>query len=339
MNATHFEPYNELLHPQQFEQAIEPYRGELRAHCYRMLGSIHEAEETVQEVFLRAWSERQNYTARGALRAWLYKIATNLCIDSLRRKPRRLLPITRQAASTLAEPIPPSVLEPVWLEPYPAEIAAPNESSPEAHYARSENIRLAFIALLHLLPPFQRAVLILRDVLGWSAMEAAQALGQSIPAVKSALYRARLTLAKSRPALQLETMPEQLAEQGLNGLLERYVQAWENADVQGLVDLLSDRATFSMPPIPSWYRGQAEIGGLVGRTVFAGQGRGRWRLLPTEANAQPGFGLYRLNEAGSAYEPYGIQVITFAGGQIADITTFRDPSLLEIFGLPGCLEM
>jgi RNA polymerase sigma-70 factor (ECF subfamily) len=323
------------LDPQQFGSLVEPYRRELRAHCYRMLGSVIEAEEIVQETFLRAWSRRETYAGRATVRAWLYKISTNLCIDTQRRKPRRGLPITREPASSLEQPIPDSIYEPIWLEPYPADIPAPEETNPEARYSRVESIKLAFLASLHLLPPFQRAVLILRDVLDWPAGEVADVLGQTIPSVKSALYRARITMARHQQTLQPETVITQIADETMSKLLESYMHAWEAADVEGLVAILCADCTFSMPPIPSWYRGRMEIGLLVSKTVFSGQARGRWRLLPTVANAQPGFGLYKLNESSGNYDGYGIQVITFAGNEISDITTFRNPALLEIFGLPS----
>ena len=322
------------LDPQQFGSLIEPYGRELRAHCYRMLGSVIEAEEIVQETFLRAWSRRETYAGRATLRAWLYKIATNLCIDTQRRKPRRGLPITREPASTLEQPIPDSIYEPIWLEPYPADIPAPEENNPEARYSRLESIKLAFLASLHLLPPFQRAVLILRDVMDWPASDVAEVLGQTIPSVKSALYRARITMAQYQQTHQAETVIMTIPDETMSKLLESYVQAWEAADVDGLVAILRDDCTFSMPPSPSWYQGRVEIGLLVSKTVFSGQARGRWRLLPTVANAQPGFGLYKLNESSGNFDRYGIQVITFAGSEISDITTFRNPALIEVFGLP-----
>jgi RNA polymerase sigma-70 factor (ECF subfamily) len=322
----------------RFSNLTEPYRRELRAHCYRMLGSVQEAEETVQETFWRAWSRRDTYEGRSSLRAWLYKISTNLCIDLLRRRPRRALPVSRGEAATLEQPIPASVNEPVWLEPYPTEHPAPLETQPEARYSASESIRLAFLTLLHLLPPRQRAVLVLRDVLGWQANEAAEALELTVPAVKSALHRARSTLAAHRPRLQRDQITAQVGDQEIQRLLERYMRAWETADVDGLVALLRDDGTFSMPPIPSWYQGRGDIGRLVSRTIFSGQAAGRWRLLPTRANDQYAFGLYKLNEGGGTFAGYGIQALALAGDQILDITTFRDPALLSFFGLPPVLS-
>lgn len=323
------------LDQHRFAGVVEPYRRELRAHCYRMLGSLHEAEEMVQETFLRAWSRRETYAGHAAPRAWLYRIATNLCIDSLRRRPRRTLPVTRQAASSPEEPIPAAINEPVWLEPYPTiDLAASEETSPEAKYSRKESIRLAFIAALQLLPPFQRAVLILRDVLDWTAEEAAGALDQTVPAVKSALYRARITLAKHRRANHFLYLGAQDTSEIDSNLLERYLHAWETADVEALVALLFNDCTFSMPPTPGWYCGKASVGALVRKTIFSGEARRRWHLLPTGANGQVGFGLYKLNESTGMYEGYGIQVISVIEGQVGDIITFRTPELIESFGLP-----
>jgi RNA polymerase sigma-70 factor (ECF subfamily) len=247
------------------------------------------------------------------------------------------LPVTREDASTLGRPIPASINEPIWLEPYPFNIPAPEDANPEARYSMSESIRLAFLTCLHLLPPRQRAVLILRDVLDWQADEVADALGQTIPSIKSALHRARVTLAKYHQTLRRENISARIKDEELHRQLDRYVKAWETADVDGLVALLKDDSTFSMPPIPSWYRGREIIGGLVGKTIFSGQVSGRWRLLSTRANGQPGFGLYKLNEETKGYDGYGVQVLTFDGNQIADITTFRNPALLAHFQLPSTL--
>ena len=323
------------MNQQEFGALAEAYSRELRLHCYRMLGSVQEAEETLQEAYLRAWDRRATYKGSSTVRAWLYKIATNLCIDLLRQRPRRGLPVSNEDASTPDQPIPPSINEPIWLEPYPFNIPGPEDDNPEARYSMSESIRLAFLTSLHLLPPRQRAVLLLCDVLDWQADEVAAAMGLTIPSVKSALHRARTTLAKNHQALRRESIITQV-DDDLQEQLDRYVHAWENADVDSLLALLKADGTFSMPPIPSWYRGREDIGKLVSKTVFGGQASGRWRLLPTRANGQPGFGLYRLNERGG-YDAYGIQVVTFDGAQIADITTFRNPALIPFFGLSPVL--
>jgi RNA polymerase sigma-70 factor (ECF subfamily) len=315
-----------------FGSATEPYRRELRVHCYRMLGSVQEAEDAAQETLWRAWRRRETFEGRGTLRAWLYRIATNYCLDVLKQRPRRSLPVAREAASTTEQPIPASINEPIWLEPFPDDQLAPEADSPEARYSLRESVTLAFITALHVLPPRQRAVLILRDVLDWPASEVAEALGQTVGSVKSALHRARTTLAQYPGGLSAPPADEQLREQ-----LERYVAAWQAADVDGLVGLLTEDATFSMPPIPSWYRGRGEIARLAGMTIFSGPARGRWRLLPTRANGGPAFGLYKLNEGNGGYDAYGIQVVTFSGAAIADILTCRNPVLVTFFNLPVLL--
>ena len=287
----------------------------------------------VQETFLRAWRRRDTYEGRASLRAWLYKIATNVCLDALRKRPRRAVPITRQPVSTLAEPIPASIMEPIWLEPYPDDLLTPGDDNPEGRFSAQENIRLAFIAALHLLPPRQRAVLILRDVLDWQANEVAEGLDMTVAAVKSALHRARATLSDQDLAGEGEAV--RTLDEGSQSRLQAYVRAWETADIPALLLLLKEDATFSMPPIPSWYRGHAEIAGLTGKTIFSGEAQGRWHLLPTRANRQIAFGLYRQTEVKNVYDGYGIQVLTFGGDQIADITTFRNPALLPFFNLPA----
>jgi RNA polymerase sigma-70 factor, ECF subfamily len=317
-----------------FGALTEPHRRELQAHCYRMMGSVHDAEDMVQETFLRAWKRRETYQGRASLRAWFYKIATNVCLDALRKRPRRAVPVTFQSVSTLAETIPASIMEPIWLEPYPDDLLIPSDDDPEGSFSTQENIRMAFIAALHLLPPRQRAVLILRDVLDWQASEVADTLDMTVAAVKSALHRARATLADQDLPPETVSVLDEMAQSRLHD----YVNAWETADIPALLCLLKQDATFSMPPIPSWYRGHAEIAGLTGKTIFAGNAHGRWHLLPTRANGQIAFGLYRQSNVKNVYDAYGIQVLTFDGDQIADITTFINPALFRLFNLPGKTE-
>lgn len=323
------------LNSQAFSAVVEAHRRELRVHCYRLLGSVAEAEEAVQEVLLRAWRRRETFAGRGSLRAWLYKIATNFCLDMLRQRPRRTLPVAREAASSVENPIPASVNEPIWLEPFPDEVLAPEAENPEARYSQRESIALAFITTLHLLPPRQRAVLILRDVLDWPASEVAEALEQTVASVKSALHRARRTLAQHQPT---PSRAPSLTAEAHRTQLEQYVQAWEAGDVDGLIALLTDETVFSMPPIPAWYIGRSEIGRLVSKTIFAGSARGRWRLVPTRANGQPAFGLYKLNESQRVHEAYGIQVLTYRGPHLVEILTCRNPALAPFFQLPQTLQ-
>lgn len=319
---------------EMFGRLVEPHRRELQSHCYRMMGTLQDAEDMVQETFLKAWRGRETYAERASLRAWLYKIATHACLDALRKRPGRYVPLTWDEARTLDQPIPASVMEPVWLEPYPDGWLIEDEADPETRLTRREHIALAFIAALHLLPPRQRAVLLCRDVLEWPANEVAALLGVSVGAVKSMLHRARATLA-SRGGVGFGEMGDRLDE-ARRSLLDRYVQAWEAADVEGLTRLLHEDASFSMPPIPAWYQGRETIRGLTAKTVFSGEARGRWRLLPTRANGQVAFGLYRVEEPGR-YSAYGIQVLTMGDGLLADIITFRVPGLVERFGLPESL--
>ncbi len=324
---------------QAFGTLAEPYRRELQVHCYRMMGSVQDAEDMVQETFLRAWRRRDSYEGRASYRAWLYKIATNACLDALDKRARRVVPFTRQGVSTLDEPIPADVKEPIWLEPLPDEWLAWDDVGPDGHYVERENITLAFIIVLHLLPPRQRAVLILRDVLEWEASEVADLLGTTVASVKSALHRARETMTTHKRA-NLEGVAAQQLDDTRQSLLEHYVRAWQTADINGLLALLREDATFSMPPIPSWYQGRATIGDLLGITIFAGEANGRWRLVPTRANGQIAFGLYRRNDAQGVYTGYGIQVLTFDDdGKIADIITFRSPSLITAFKLPVSLPI
>ena len=332
MNTTSTATNLSAIDEQAFGTLTEPYRRELYVHCYRMMGSVQDAEDMVQESYLRAWRRRDSYEGRASLRAWLYKIATNACLDWLEKRTRRVVPFTRGGASTLDQPIQADVNEPIWLEPFPDEMLVWDDVGPDGYYTTRENITLAFIAVLHLLPPRQRAVLILRDVLEWEASEVADLLGVTVASVKSALHRARQTMAAHEQA-NLEGVAPQTLDADRQSQLAAYVRAWQTADINGLMTLLREDATFSMPPIPSWYQGRTTIGGLVGITIFAGEANGRWRLIPTRANGQIAFGLYRGNPAQGIYTFYAIQVLTFTEGQIADIITFRNQALAKAFGL------
>lgn len=321
-----------------FDHVTGPHRKELLTHCYRMLGSLQDAEDQVQETFLRAWRRLETYEGRAPFRAWLYKIATNACLDALERRPRRVLPQSLRPASDPREPILPPVLDPIWLEPFPDELLAPQESTPEARYDAHESITLAFLTALQALPPRQRAVLILCDVLGWSAGEAAKLAEATIPAVNSLLHRARLKLenhlATPRPERKQIAQPDE----GTRRLLERYVYAWETADVEAIVALLREDAVFPMPPLPLWYQGRQAIGAFIAATSLAGEAGGRWRLHPTLANGCPACGVYLFDPASSAFTPFAIQVLTIRDGLLADVTTFGYPALFPYFELPTELK-
>lgn len=322
---------------QAFERLAEPYRRELLAHCYRMLGSAQEAEDLVQETMLRAWRRLETYAGRATFRAWLYRIATNACLDALDQRARRFLPTAAYAASEVGAPIQPPVLEPVWLEPFPDDWLGDAESSaranPEARYTARESVRLAFVAALQTLPPRQRAVLILRDVLDWPAAEAAACLEMTVGAANSALHRARTALAR-QPQLERDRQRPDLPDAEAQRLLERYVSAWETADVAGLVALLREEAVVTMPPSPTWCLGAANIGQFAARNLFAGEARGRWHLRPVGANGQPAFALYRRETAGGPAVGWGIMVLTLEGPKVARIDTFLTPGLLRPFGVP-----
>ena len=320
-----------------FEALCEPHRKELMAHCYRMLGSLQDAEDMVQETWLRAWRRLDTYAGRAPFRAWLYKIATNACLDALERRPRRALPQALRAASDPGEPILPPVLDPIWIEPYPDELLPDRMASPEARYHASESISLAFLAALQELPARQRSALILCDVLDWSATEAAELFETTIPAVNSLLHRARARLGKKYSSKTYEELRLAQADAETRTLLDRYVQAWEAGDIDGFVALLRDDATFPMPPLPLWYRGREEIRAFVAGTSLAGEAGGRWRFLPTRANGLPAFGLYQRDEPSGLYQPFAIQLLTIRECSLADITTFGFPGLFRFFGLPEIL--
>lgn len=319
-----------------FASLIEPYRNELLTHCYRMLGSLEEAEDQVQETLLRAWRRLETYEGRASLRAWLYKIATNACLDALRRRPKRSLPAELCAPSDPSAPPDPPVMEPVWIEPYPDELLAPPEASPEARYEARESISLAFMVALQELPARQRCALILGDVLDWQAAEIAEALDTSTSSVNSLLQRARTTLKQryQRPTAQLH----QPTDKKLDQLLDRYLLAWETADIETIVAMLTEDATFPMPPLSSWYQGRNTIRDFIAATSLAGQAAGRWKLVPIRANNVPGFAFYVLDEGAGKYIPFALQLLQFEGELLSDVTTFGAPQLFPAFKLPAVLE-
>lgn len=327
-----------------FNDLTEPSRRELQVHCYRVLGSLTEAEDMVQETFLHAWKRLATFQGRSSFRAWLHKIATNACLDVLdKRRSRRLLPTDLYPAADPRRALVPPAAEVNWLEPFPDEwMIDQAAANPEAHYSAYESISLAFLAALQTLPPRQRAALILSDVLDWSGHEIAELLGVSIPAVASALHRARVTMAATYHGRAPEDRGQLHTDQRTQELLNRYVQAWQTADVAGLVDLLKQDAILSMPPSPSWYRGRAAIREFAAATVFGDEGMfsgkagGRWRLLSTRANGGPAFAVYERTDT-NEYRASGLQVLISEAGRLTQITCFVDPSLPIHFGLPSLL--
>jgi RNA polymerase sigma-70 factor, ECF subfamily len=317
-----------------FQALTAPFQHELLVHCYRMVGTLEDAEDALQETLLRAWRKLDTLQAPGALRAWLYKIATHVTLDGIAyRKARGLIaPATPPADPHALLPAP--LLEPVWLQPLPEELQD-FSPTPEAQYDAHESISLAFLTLLQNLPGRQRAVLILCDALGWSAQEVAGLLDLSPAAVNSALQRARATLKRVRPQLGLDQNRLRSDEPG-SDLLERYARAWETADTAGLAALLREDVILSMPPLPAWFQGRESVLAFLASHLFAGGGR--FRLLPTRANGAPAFAVYQRDEQG-IYRPAVLQVLDIAGGQIARMDDFIvfDERLFSRFGLSSTL--
>src|SRR5258708_18511975 len=269
-----------------FETLVGAYRRELLVHCYRMLGSLHDAEDLVQETLLRAWENRATLTSPGSYRAWLYRITTNLCLNALTRVPRRSLPPGTHPPSDPTRPAPPRLREPIWLEPFPDDLLADPQSDPQERALQRERITLAFLVALQRLTPAQRAILLLREVLEWPAAEVAEWLHLSVPAVNSALQRARRALQERNV---IPETPAALPTLQLQSLLNRYVTFWEQANIPGFVALLREDASFTMPPTPAWFQGRAAIATLLSKRIFT-PGR-HWHLLPTRATGSPPFWL------------------------------------------------
>jgi RNA polymerase sigma-70 factor, ECF subfamily len=337
-----------------FGQLTEPFRRELHVHCYRMLGSAHDAEDMLQETLVAAWRAMAQFEGRSSLRAWLYRIATNQCLNALRGAKGRALGARRVAAAAqgggmpgggmpgqaMALPEPAASDEPVWLEPYPdamlAELpdAAPG---PEARYEARESISLAFIVALQRLPPRQRAALVLRDALGYRAAEAAQILECSLDTVNGSLKRARAALSGLRrpDAIAQAPLPGSAAERDAVG---RFTDAFERGDVAGLVAMLTDDAWLSMPPWPVAFRGPAAAERLLSVLVFRG-GTRRFLLVPTRANGQPAFACYFTDGDAPAASGDGMFVLGLAGSRISGVTRFLDNGLLPRFGVPADLPV
>lgn len=322
---------------EDFPRATDPYRRELLAHCYRMLGSMHDAEDLVQETYLRAWRAYDRFEGRSSLRTWLHKIATTACLTALEGRGRRPLPTGLGAPSSTPEETVVERTEIPWLEPAPDVAIGVDGDDPAAVVTSRESVRLALIAALQHLPPRQRAVLILRDVLKWRAAEVAEAVGVSTAAVNSILQRAHAQLDKVAPAADDITEPTSPQQREL---LDRYVAAFENYDVSALVKLFTDDVVWEMPPFPTWYQGPDAVGRLIGAQCPA-ERAGDLKLLPTGANGQPAFGMY-LREADPttgvpAYRAFGLHVVTLSAGAVSHVAVFFDPERFPDFGLPATI--
>ena len=326
-----------VLPREEFAAGLERHRGELQAHCYRMLGSFEDSEDLVQETFLRAWRSRGSFGAdgRSSLKAWLYRIATNACLDVLRRRPRRVMPPEVAAAADPEAPVPPPEDLP-WLQPYPDRLLAPTEEGPEAAVVARETIELGFLAAIQHLPPRQRAVLILTQVLGWSAKDTASLLAVSVAAVNSALQRSRATLRERLPARRTEWAPSAEPSEEERELLRRYLDAHARADVAALAALLREDARLTMPPHAVWYDGRDAI--LVASAKGFDPGFGRLRSVVAHANLQPAAAHYLRPPGAADFRPLALDVLTVEAGRIAEITSFVTPELFPAFGLPPALR-
>jgi RNA polymerase sigma-70 factor, ECF subfamily len=305
-----------------FERLAERYRGELHAHCYRMLGSIHDAEDSLQETMLRSWRGLPNFAGRSSLRSWLYKIATNTCLDQIARRPKRVLPVDYGPPTDPHDgPVEPLV-DSTWVGPYPDEAMGIEDgyASPEARYEMRESIELAFIAALQTLPPNQRAALILREVLGFSAKETAEALDTSVASINSALQRARATVeARTPDESQQETLRD-LGDDGVRQTVEGYIDAWERGDVEGVVAMLTEDAAFTMPPLRSWFRGREDIALFLAGSPMSGEWR--WATLRCRANGQEAIAFYAWDPQTDRYQRFALNILTLRGSQISEVDAF-----------------
>jgi RNA polymerase sigma-70 factor (ECF subfamily) len=343
-----------------YRRLLEPYRGELHAHCYRMLGSVHDAEDALQDASLRAWRGLARFEGRSSLRSWLYTIATNTCLNLIAKRPKRVLPIDYGAATDPHEGLGMPLAETVWVEPYPDESIGLEDgfAAPEARYEQRESVELAFVAALQYLPATQRAVLILREVLGFSAAEVAETLETTVASVNSALQRARKTVDEKLPERSQQATLRSLGDEKLREIVDAYMDAMVRGDVPRVVSMLAEDAAWSMPPLPTWFVGLDGITGFLRNGPLSGEWR--WRHVPARVNGQAAIAAYTWSDEESAYLPFALDVLTFEGDRIKDVTAFitrmadsdkkdfytrwpdqpldRARFTFERFGLPGRLE-
>ncbi len=325
-----------------FGELVDPHRGELHAHCYRMLGSPYDADDALQETLLRAWRGLAGFETGRSLRPWLYRIATNVCLDAIAKRPKRVLPVDYGPPADKGEGPGEPVVELVWLEPYPDESLGLESglAAPDARYEQRESVELAFVAALQHLPATQRAVLILRDVLGFSAREVAESLETTVASVNSSMQRARKTVDERLPARSQQQTLRELGDTRLRELVRKYVAAWESRDIDAMVAMLVDGATFAMPPHPHWYRGREAV-----IAFLAGTGKPDLRHIPTRANGQPAIGWYLWDPPSERYRPASLEVLALERDRVSEITAFTGrmcvatetgslPDLFPRFGLP-----
>jgi RNA polymerase sigma-70 factor, ECF subfamily len=310
-----------------YRELAEAYRPELHVQCYRMLGSVHDAEDALQDTLLRAWRGLPRFGGRSSLRSWLYTIATNASLDVIARRPKRVLPVDFGPATEpgVGYDLPPA--DSVWVEPYPDAAVPEGYRSPEARYELRESVELAFIAALQGLPANQRAVLIMRDVLGFSAREAADALDTTVASVNSALQRARKTAEERLPSRSQQATLRELGDERVRETVEGYADAMERGDVDAVVAMLAEDAGWSMPPLPSWFSGREALAGFLRFGPLSGEWR--WRHVRTHANGQPAVGSYAWWDEDGSYRPFAIDVLTLDGSAIAHVTSFITRSTLS----------
>jgi RNA polymerase sigma-70 factor (ECF subfamily) len=316
-----------ILDENEYRRLVEPHRAELHAHCYRMLGSVQDAEDALQEALVRAWKSLGRFEGRSSLRSWLYKIATNTCLDAIGRRPKRVLPIDHGPATDPQVGPGEPLVESVWIEPYPDEQLglADGFAAPEARYEQRESVELAFVAALQHLPANQRAVLICREVLGFSAKEVAEALETTTASVNSALQRARASVEERMPEQTQQAALRALGDDEVKRLVDEYMAAWERDDVDTVVSMLAEDAAFSMPPLRSWFGPRDRIAEFLAEFPMSGQWR--WRAVATSANGQPAIGYYTWDEGEQAYLAFALNVLTLRGSLISDVTAFVTRSI------------
>jgi RNA polymerase sigma-70 factor (ECF subfamily) len=318
-----------------FGRLVQPHRGLLDAHCYRMLGSVDDAEDAVQDALLRAWRAIARFEGRSSLRTWLYTIATNVCLKAIERRPKLVLPVDYGPPTDPHEGPAPPLVESVWIEPYPDERLGLAEAlaGPEARYEQRESVELAFIAALQLLPARQRAVLILRDVLGFTGEEVAEALETTPDAVYSALQRAHKSVDARLPERSQQATLRALGDDGLREVVEAFVAAWERSDVDAVAAMLAQEAIIAMPPMPTWYQGRDAVAGFLRRSPL--RPGMRWRVVPARASGQLAFGFYQWSDEQGAFAAHDIIVLALDGARISELVAFLEPEAFRHFGLPA----
>ncbi|MFI5121427.1 MAG: sigma-70 family RNA polymerase sigma factor [Vicinamibacteria bacterium] len=307
---------------QAFGRLVEPYRGELHAHCYRMLGSVHDAEDALQDTMLRAWRAIAKFEGRSSLRSWLYRIATNTSLDQIQKRPKRVLPVDYGPAADPHVPPGDPLVESVWIEPYADDQLGLDDglAGPEARYEQREAVELAFIAALQHLPANQRAALIMREVLGFSAKESAEILETTTASINSALQRARSTVDDRLPEQTQQATLRALGDERVREIVDAYVDAWQRGDIDAVVGMLTEDAAFTMPPMSTWFGGREEIAIWLAASPLSGDWR--WKPLPAHANGQPALAYYSWDEDEGCYLPFALNVLTFRGELISEVDCF-----------------